>query len=125
LERSQKAQLDSLERHPAIDLRNEIVHAIRPFPELVETCWVRRGTLNDQGHPVAYSMAALYPARSLDQDNALPETLWSASRTTCLEAFEILLAAVGHLATLIQDTELAAPQTVYVKPDGGVLMDRP
>lgn len=120
-----KAGLDSLEGHAAIDLRNEIVHAIRPFPALVETCWVRRGSLNDRGHPVAYSMSALYPSRSLDQDNALPETLWVASRATCKEAFEILLAAAEHLATLIQESELAAPQTVFVDANGGVLMERP
>jgi hypothetical protein len=115
-----KARLDRLEGHPAIDLRNDIVHAIRAFPQLVETCWIRQASLDDRGGVVGYSIGPLYPSGSLDLDDALPETLWTAARSVCDEALGILLEATVALTKVIQESPLAAPQTVYVDPQGRI-----
>lgn len=121
-----KRQLDLLQDHAAIDLRNEIVHAMqRPFPELTETCWIRRTYLDDRGGIIGTDMGPLYPARSLDLNDALPQTLWEAARTVCVEALELLLEATAMLAGLLREGELAAPQTVYITHDGSLLMERP
>ena len=115
-----KSRLDQLEGHAAIDRRNDIVHAIRAFPELAETCWTRRASLDDRGRIVGYSIGPLYPSGSLDLDNALPETLWTEARSVCDEALGILLDATVALTKVIQESPLAAPQTVYVDAEGHI-----
>jgi hypothetical protein len=120
-----KAMLDRLEGHAAIDRRNDIVHAIRAFPELVETCWIRRAHLDDRGGVVGYDIGPLYPSGSLDLDNALPQTLWDKARSICFEALGILLDATVALTKVIHETPLAAPQTIYVDPEGHISMHDP
>jgi hypothetical protein len=44
-----KSRLDRLDDHPAITLRNQILHALSPLGNVAENCWIRRADLDEKG----------------------------------------------------------------------------
>lgn len=123
-----KSRLDALADHPAITLRNQIIHALSPLGQIVANCWFRLAELDDKGGIRAggWSAHILYPKGSLDQGDIKPETIWNWVVASADEALVLLDEATDALATLVVEVgTVALPQAVYRWPDGRVQFDRP
>jgi len=71
-----KDRLDELAGHPAIKLRNQIIHALSPIGEVAPNCWIRTAHLDKEGGVLAWRPGRLYPEHTLEQGDLAPETIW-------------------------------------------------
>lgn len=121
-----KTLFEQVADHPAIRIRNDVLHALAPFPELVETCWINKVRLDERGNVKFDGLGPLYPAGTLDHDDASPMRLYRSALETSEEAFELLVRLTTELATLIEELgDLQMPPSVYVTHDGSALLERP
>jgi len=123
-----KSRLDALDDHPAISLRNQIVHALSPLGQVVENCWFRLAELDEKGgiRPGGWSTSLLYPKGSLDQGDIKPETIWNWVVTSAEEALVLIGETTTALARLVREVgEIALPQAIYRWPDGRLQFERP
>jgi hypothetical protein len=121
-----KSLFEELADHPAVALRNEIIHALTPFPELSDVCWVKVANLDDRGGIVSWQRQVLYAEGSLDQGNALPETLYEWAISNAEGAFELLVDTTTALAELVENVGTISPlPECYVWPDGRAQLDDP
>jgi hypothetical protein len=123
-----KSRLDRLDDHPAITLRNQILHALSPLGNVAENCWIRRADLDEKGgiRVGGWSRGPLYPKHTLDQGDIKPETIWNWAVTSSEEAIALLIEATDALAKLVQAVgEIKPPQAIYRWPDGKVQFERP
>jgi hypothetical protein len=121
-----KKRLDALDRHDAISLRNQIIHALSPLGEVVENTWIRRADLDEKGGIRVWDRGPLYPKGTLDQGDLKPETIWAWVVEAADGALDLLVQATELLAELVQEVgEIPPPQPIYVWPDGKVVVERP
>lgn len=121
-----KSQFEQLADHPAVTLRNEIIHALTPFPELADVCWVKVANLDDRGGIVSWQRQVLYAEGSLDQGNALPETLYEWAISTAEGAFELLVSTTTALAEVVENVGTISPlPDCFVWPDGRAQLEDP
>jgi hypothetical protein len=121
-----KLLFEEIADHDAIHMRNAIVHALAPFPQLTPTCWIQKAILNEEGHILAWESGALYPRGSLDQPDGNPVTLFRWASETAADARERLIHLTSELATLIEEVgEVAPPPSVWVPTSGPALLARP
>jgi hypothetical protein len=121
-----KKQLDALDDHVGISLRNQIIHALSPFGELAENCWFRRADLDEKGGIIAWSRSRLLPRGTLDQGDVKPETIWKWAVESAEDAIGLLVEATEALTKLVKAVgEIAPLQAVYVWPDGQIIFQRP
>ena len=122
-----KSRLDALADHPAVTLRNQILHALSPLGEAVAAnCWFRTAQLDDRGGIVDWSRGPLFPEHTLEQGDIKPETIWAWAVGVLGEAQTLLIEATTALAKLIASVgTLGELQAVYRWPDGRVQLERP
>jgi hypothetical protein len=121
-----KDRLDELAGHPAIKLRNQIIHALSPIGGVAPNCWIHTAHLDDKGGVLSWRPGPLYPEHTLEQGDLGPETIWRWATALVAEARELLLEATTELASLIGSIgTLAMPQPVYRWPDGRVQLTCP
>jgi len=121
-----KTLFEQIAEHPALALRNGVVHALAPFPELAEVCWIRKAHLDEKGGIVAWERGPLYPEGSLDQGDAKPWTLFRWARTSTEDGFVRLIELTETLAALVSDVGVVEPPaSVFIWPDGRVQFERP
>jgi hypothetical protein len=65
-----KRLFEQLAEHPAVTLRNDVIHALAPFPELTDVCWIKEARLDENGQIMSWGRGPLYPEGSLDQGRA-------------------------------------------------------
>lgn len=121
-----KTIFEQIAEHPAIALRNGVVHALAPFPEVAEVCWIRKAHLDEKGGIVAWERGPLYPEGSLDQRDAKPWTLFRWALTSAEDGFVRLIELTESLAALVSDVGVVEPPaSVFIWPDGRVQLERP
>lgn len=122
-----KSRLDTLADHPAITLRNQIIHALSPLGgDVAANCWIRTAQLDDKGGIVAWGRGPLYPEHTLDQSDIKPETIRTWATGAVDKAQTFLLDATMALAKLIASVgTIGQMQPVYVRPDRRVQLERP
>lgn len=121
-----KSSFEQIAEHPAMDMRNAVIHSLGPFPELVEVCWIQKAHLDEGGGIRAWESGPLYPRGSLDQGDAKPWTLFGWARDTADDAYGLLVKLTDDLASLIEDVGvMEPPPSVFVQPDGTAVLDRP
>lgn len=121
-----KTLFEQAAEHPAVGMRNDVIHALSPFPELVETCWINIARLDSRGGIVSWSPGPLYPKGTLDQADAQPWTLYGWAVDTAEDAFGLLVELTDELAALVEEVgEIEPPPAVYLPPAGQALLDRP
>lgn len=96
-----KKQLDALNDHVALSLRNQIIHALSPLTDLAENCWFRRADLDEKGGIIAWSRSRLLPRGTLDQGDIKPETIWMWAVESAQEAIGLLVEATEALTKLV------------------------
>jgi hypothetical protein len=121
-----KTMLEEIAEHPAVALRNGVVHALAPFPELTEVCWIRKTYLDERGGIVHWERGPLYPEGSLELGDAKPWTLYRWAYGSAEDAFMRLIVLAETLTALIRETDvLQPPASVFIWPDGRVQLERP
>lgn len=121
-----KKQLDALDDHVGISLRNQIIHALSPLGKLAENCWFRRADLDEKGGIIAWSRSRLLPRGTLDHGDIKPETIWKWAVESAEDAIGLLVEATEALTKLVKAVgEIAPPQAVCVWPDGRIIFQRP
>lgn len=121
-----KKRLDALDRHDAISLRNQIIHALSPLGQVVENTWIRRADLDEKGGIRVWDRGPLYPKGTLDQEDLKPETILGWAVGSAAEALDLLAEATQALAKLAREVgEITPPQPIYVWPDGKIVFERP
>lgn len=121
-----KKRLDALDRHDAISLRNQIIHALSPLGAVVKNTWIRRADLDEKGGIRIWDRGPLYPKGTLDQGDLKPETIWSWAVGSAASALDLLVEATEALAKLVREVGvIPPPQPIYVWPDGEIVFERP
>lgn len=121
-----KSRLDTLGGHPAVVLRNQILHALSPVGGVSENCWIRKAVLDEKGSIEGRDRGPLYPEGVLDLENILPPTVWNWAIESAEEAEPLLLEATKALARLTASIgTIGELQTVYRWPDGQIVLEKP
>jgi hypothetical protein len=121
-----KSSLDSLGGHPAIVLRNQILHALSPVGDIGENCWFRKAILDERGGIESWERGPLYFEGMGELENLFPATIWRWAIEQAEEAEPLLLQATKALARLTASlATIAELQAVYRWPDGRVVLERP
>jgi hypothetical protein len=121
-----KAMFEQIAEHPAISLRNDVVHASLPFPTWPRRAGLGRHNLDKKGGILAWERGPLYPARSLDHGDIKPSTLFRWAHTSGEDGFIELIKLTETMATLVSETGVVEPPaSVYIWPDGRLQLERP
>jgi len=121
-----KALFEQVANHPAIVLRNDIIHAFAPFPQLSDLCWLKTAHLDDGGGIVSWDGGPLYPEGTLDLPDLLPWKLFNWALTVAEDVLGTLAELTEALAAMVMELGvIAPPQSVYRWPDGRIQFERP
>ncbi len=121
-----KSCLDALVYHPAVILRNQVIHAVSPLGGVTENCWIRIAYLDDKGGIIHWDRGPLYPEGTLNQGDLRPETIWTWAIREAEGAVQLLVEATKALACMTAaNGTFAPPQSVYRWPSGEVELARP
>ncbi len=121
-----KSLFEEIADHDAIHMRNALVHALAPFPQLTATCWIQKAILDNENRIIGWECGPLYPRGSLDQVDANPLTLFRWARETAVDARDRLTALTEELAALVKEVgEIEPPPSVWVPREGPALLAPP
>jgi hypothetical protein len=121
-----KALFEQVADHPAIVLRNDIIHAFAPFPQLSELCWIKTAHLDERGGIVGWDGGPLYPEGTLDLPDLLPWTLFNWALTAAKDVLGTLTELTEALAAMVMELGvITPPQSVYRWPDGRIQFEQP
>lgn len=121
-----KSRLDTLAGHPAIVLRNQILHALSPVGALGENCWIRKAFLDERGGIIGWERGPLYFEGMRELENLFPATVWSWVIEHTEDAEPLLLEATKALARLTASLgTIGELEAVYRWPDGRMALEAP
>jgi hypothetical protein len=121
-----KTLFEQLADHPAVLLRNDVVHALSPLTEIADICWVKTAHLDERGGITYWNRSALYPEGTLEQANLLPETLYAWALGCAVEVSDLLVETASALAEVIESAGvIVAIPKIYRWPDGRYQLEDP
>jgi hypothetical protein len=121
-----KGQLDTLNEHSAIALRNQITHALSPLQGVAPTCWLRVWDVDDDGNVIGEASHLQLVGREVADEDGNVDTLWPRAITFAEDGLSFVIEATLQLSKLVRSIgELAPPPTVYALPDNKLVIEKP